>query len=148
MRKIDRRIVIIVSVIFILGLAYGLMRFLIAQKEEPPVRRSLESRRYVKVESVKYSSISSSISETGRLSSIAEIDIVAEASGKIEGGQVSLKKGARFSKGDVLFVVYPDEAILSLKARKSQYQNILASIIRTVFLIHQCGQTSTAHAGD
>ena len=129
MRKIDRRIVIIVSVIFILGLAYGLMRFLIAQKEEPPVRRSLESRRYVRVESVKYSNISSSIAETGRLSSIAEIDIVAEASGKIEAGQVSLKKGASFSKGDVLFVVYPDEAILSLKARKSQYQNTLASII-------------------
>jgi multidrug efflux pump subunit AcrA (membrane-fusion protein) len=129
MRKIDRRIVIIVSVIFILGLAYGLMRFLIAQKEEPPVRRSLESRRYVKVESVKYTTISSSISERGRLSSIAEIDIVAEASGKIEAGSISLKKGASFSKGDVLFVVYPDEAILSLKARKSQYQNILASII-------------------
>jgi len=129
MRKIDRRIVIIVSVIFILGLAYGLMKFLIAQKEEPPVRRSLESRRYVKVEPVKYGNISSSIAETGRLSSIAEIDIVAEASGKIEAGHVSLKKGARFSKGDVLFVVYPDEAILSLKARKSQYQNTLASII-------------------
>jgi len=129
MRKIDRRIVIIVSVIFILGLAYGLMKFLIAQKEEPPVRRSLESRRYVKVEPVKYSNIAASISETGRLSSIAEIDIVAEASGKIESGQVSLKKGASFSKGDVLFVVYPDEAILALKARKSQYQNTLASII-------------------
>ena len=129
MRKIDRRIVIIISVIFIQGLAFGLMKFLIAQKEEPPVRRSLESRRYVKVDPVKYTSISSSISETGRLSSIAEIDIVAEASGKIEAGQVSLKKGASFSKGDVLFVVYPDEAILSLKARKSQYQNILASII-------------------
>jgi membrane fusion protein (multidrug efflux system) len=129
MRKIDRRIVIIVSVILILGLAYGLMRFLIAQKEEPPVRRSLESRRFVRVESVKYSNISSSIAETGRLSSIAEIDIVAEASGKIEAGNISLKKGASFSKGDVLFVVYPDEAILELKARKSQYQNTLASII-------------------
>jgi len=129
MRKIDRRIVIVVSVIFILGLAYGLMRFLIAQKEEPPVRRSIESRRYVRVEPVKYTSLSSSISETGRLSSIAEIDIVAEASGKIEAGKISLKKGASFSKGDVLFVVYPDEAILSLKARKSQYQNLLASII-------------------
>jgi len=129
MRKIDRRIVIVVSVIFILGLAYGLMRFLIAQKEEPPVRRSIESRRYVKVEPVKYKSISSSISKPGRLSSIAEIDIVAEASGKIEAGNISLKKGASFSKGDVLFVVYPDEALLSLKARKSQYQNTLASII-------------------
>jgi len=129
MRKIDRRIVIVVSVIFILGLAYGLMRFLIAMKEEPPVRQTIESRRYVRVEPVKYTSISSSISEKGRLSSIAEVDIVAEASGKIEAGTVSLKKGASFSKGDVLFVVYPDEAILSLKARKSQYQNVLASIL-------------------
>ena len=129
MRKIDRRIVIIVSVIFILGLAYGLMRFLIAQKEEPPVRRTLEARRFVRVEAVKYDRISSSVVETGRVSSIAEIDIVAEGSGKIEAGEVSLKKGARFSKGDVLFVVYPDEAILSLKARKSQYQNLLAGII-------------------
>lgn len=129
MRKVDRRIVIIVSVIFVLGLAYGLMRFLIAQREEPPVRQSIVSRRYVKIEPVKYTTISSSVSESGRLSSIAEVDIVAEASGKIEAGSVSLKKGAGFSKGDVLFVVYPDEAALSLKARKSQYQNILASIL-------------------
>ena len=34
-----------------------------------------------------------------------------------------------FARGDVLFVIYPDEAILSLKARKSQYQNTLASIL-------------------
>ena len=129
MRKIDRRIVIIGSVLFILLVAYGLMRFLIAQKEPPPVRRSLEARRYVRVEPVKYSRIAAAVSEKGRLSSIAEIDIVAEAAGKIEPGEVTLKKGARFSEGDVLFVIYPDEAILSLKARKSQYQNTLASII-------------------
>lgn len=129
MRKIDRRIVIVISIIFILGLAYGLMRFLIAQREAPPVRRSLESRRYVKVEPVKYRNILSAVTEPGRLSSIAEIDIVAEASGKIEAGSVALKKGASFTKGDVLFVVYPDEAILALKASKSQYQNTLAGII-------------------
>jgi multidrug efflux pump subunit AcrA (membrane-fusion protein) len=129
MRKIDRRIVIVISVLFILVVAYGLMRFLIAQKEAPPVRRSIEVRRLVKVEPVKYSHIASAITAPGRLSSIAEIDIVAEASGKIQPGKVTLKKGAKFSKGDVLFVVYPDEAILSLKARKSQYQNTLAGII-------------------
>ena len=129
MRKIDRRIVIVVSVLFILLVAYGLMRFLIAQKEPPPVRRSLEARRYVRVEPVKYTRIAAAVSEKGRLSSTAEIDIVAEAAGKIEPGEVALKKGARFSEGDILFVVYPNEAILSLKARKSQYQNTLASII-------------------
>jgi len=129
MRKIDRRIVIVISIIFILGLAWGLMRFLIAQKEPPPVRRSLEARRFVKVEPVKYGSITSSVSEPGRLASIAEIDIISEASGRIEAGSVALKRGASFSKGDVLFKIYPDEAILNLKARKSQYQNTLASII-------------------
>jgi len=37
MRKIDRRIVIVAAFVFIVALAYGVMRFLIAQKEEPPV---------------------------------------------------------------------------------------------------------------
>jgi len=129
MRKIDRRIVILVSVIFILGLAWGLMKFLEAQKEAPPARRSVEARRFVKVEPVKYTNIAAEVSGPGRLASIADVDIVAEASGKIEAGSVSLKKGASFKKGDILFRVYPDEAILSLKARKSQYQNILASIL-------------------
>jgi len=129
MRKIDRRIVIVVSVLFILVVAYGLMRFLSAQKEAPPVRRSMEARRYVRVEPVNYKQIASEVSERGRLAAIAEIDIVAEASGKILPGKVALKKGSKFSKGDMLFEVYPDEAILSLKARKSQYQNTLAGII-------------------
>jgi membrane fusion protein (multidrug efflux system) len=129
MRKIDRRIVIVVSVIFIVGLAYGLMRFLIAQKEPPPVRMSFEARRFVKVDPVQYTNIPSRVTGPGRLASVAEIDIVSEASGKIEPGAVALKKGASFSKGDVLFVIYPDEAVLTLKARKSQYQNTLASIL-------------------
>lgn len=129
MRKIDRRIVIVVSVIFILGLAYGLMKFLEAQKEAPPVRRAVEARRFVKFEPVKYTNIQSEVSMTGRLASVAEVDIIAEASGSIEAGKVALKKGASFSKGDVLFVVYPDEAVLTLKARKSQYQNTLATIL-------------------
>jgi hypothetical protein len=129
MRKIDRRIVIVVSILFVLVVSYGLMRFLIAQREAPPVRRSIEARRFVRVEPVKYSRIQATVSEKGRLNSMAEIDIVAEAAGKIEPGEVALKKGAVFTKGDVLFVVYPDEALLSLKARKSQYQNTLAGII-------------------
>ena len=129
MRRIDRRIVIVASVIFIIGLAYGLMRFLIAMKEPPPVLHSFEARRFVKVEPVRYTSIPSTVSGPGRLSSVAEVDIVSEASGRIEPGETALKKGASFSEGDVLFVIYPDEAILALQARKSQYQNILASIL-------------------
>lgn len=117
------------SILFVLVVSYGLMRFLIAQREAPPVRRSIEARRFVRVEPVTYGRIQATVSEKGRLNSMAEIDIVAEASGRIEPGDVVLKKGASFSKGDELFVIYPDEAKLSLKARKSQYQNTLAGII-------------------
>ena len=129
MRKIDRRIVIVGSILIIVILAYGIMRFLAAQRPPSPMRQSIEARRFVKIEQVKYADIPASVTESGRLTSVAQVDIISEAAGKIEPGKVPLKKGAGFSKGDVLFVVYPDEAILSLKARKSQYQNTLAGIL-------------------
>ncbi|PID92776.1 MAG: hypothetical protein CSA96_01520 [Bacteroidetes bacterium] len=129
MRKIDRRIIVVASVVFIMTLAYGIMRFLAAQRPGPPTRRSMEARRVVKMEAIAYQSLPSQVKEGGRLASTAEVEIIAEASGKIQPGSVSLKKGAGFKKGDVLFVVYPDEAILSLKARKSQYQNTLAGML-------------------
>jgi len=129
MRKIDRRIVIVVSVIFIIGLAYGIMRFLQAQKSAPPQRISLEARRFVKFEAVHYHEIQAEVSGPGRLSSVSEVEIIAEASGKIQAGDLALKKGSTFKKGQVLFRIYPDEAKLSLKARKSQYKNTLAGIL-------------------
>ena len=129
MRRIDRRIVIIAAFIFIVALAYGLMRFLAAQKEDLKSRPPVEAKRYVQAQPINYSRVVSPVSAPGRLTSVAEVDIIAEASGRIESGEVSLKKGARFSKGDVLFVVYPDEAELALKASKSQFLNTLANLL-------------------
>ena len=129
MRKIDRRIVIVLSALIVIVVAYGIMRFLAAQRPAPPMRQSVEARRFVRIEQVQYDNIPAAVVEGGRLSSVAQVDIISEAAGKIEPGKVPLKKGAGFSKGDVLFRVYPDEAILSLKARKSQYQNTLAGIL-------------------
>lgn len=129
MKQIDRRIVIIASLIFIIGLAFGLMKFLIAQKEEPFRRPAVVAKRFVKTEEIKYKTIISPVSAPGRLTSISEIDIVAEASGKIITSKITLKKGSEFKKGDVLFTIYPDEAILALKAKKSKYLNSLANLL-------------------
>src|SRR6056297_1821091 len=126
MKQIDRRIVIVAAFIFIVGLAYGIMRFLIAQKEEPPMRQAVEVKRYVQTEKVVYENIVSPVAAPGRVQSIEAIDIVAEASGKIIVPGVPLRKGSRFNKGDVLLTIYPDEAALALKARKSQFLNSLA----------------------
>jgi multidrug efflux pump subunit AcrA (membrane-fusion protein) len=129
MKKIDRRIIIVIAFVFIVGMSYGIMKFLIAQKEEPPVRQASNIKRYVTTERVVYSTLLSPIEESGRLNSFAEFDVVAEASGKILPGKVSLKKGAAFRKGELLFSIYSDEAVLSLRARKSQFMNSLANIL-------------------
>jgi membrane fusion protein (multidrug efflux system) len=129
MRRIDRRIVIIAALIFIIGLAYGLMRYLISLKEDPFMRPPAEATRYVRAEPVDYGTVRTAVSERGRVRSVSEYDLVAEASGKILPGDVPLKKGAGFKKGDVLFTIYPDEAALSLRASKSQFLNTLANLL-------------------
>ncbi len=129
MKNIDRRIVILAAFIFIVGLAFGIMKFLIAQKEDPFRRPPVVAKRYVKTEVVDYKTIVSPVKAPGRVNSIANVDIIAEASGKLIVSDVALKKGASFSKGDILFTVYPDEAALALKSRKSQFLNQLANLL-------------------
>ena len=129
MKKIDRRIIIVSAFIFIVGMAFGIMRFLIAQKEEPPARRDNDTRRYVQSVEVKYGTVESSVEAEGRLRSLSSVDIVAEASGKIIPGEVSLKKGASFFKGDLLFTIYKDEAELDLQGKKSRFMNTLANLL-------------------
>jgi hypothetical protein len=104
-------------------MSYGLMRFLIAQKEEPPARRAIEARRYVEVQVITYDDVLSSVSEPGRMSSFAEIDLSAEASGKIIQGDISLKKGSSFKKGDIQNIHYV------LPEKSSHFTMVLYTIL-------------------
>jgi len=129
MKNINRRIVILTAFLFIVGLAFGIMKFLIAQKEEPFSRPAVVSKRYVKTEKVDYLTIVSPVTAPGRVNSLANVDIIAEAPGKLIVSDIPLKTGAQFSKGDILFTVYPDEAALALKSRKSQFLTQLANLL-------------------
>jgi multidrug efflux pump subunit AcrA (membrane-fusion protein) len=105
------------------------MKFLISQKEKPPRRAAIVAKRFVKSKAVKYGTVISPVTAPGRVVSVSEVDLIAEASGKIITGKIPLKKGAEFSKGDRLFTIYTDEAVLALKARKSQFLNTLANLL-------------------
>ncbi|MCF8346766.1 MAG: efflux RND transporter periplasmic adaptor subunit [Bacteroidales bacterium] len=129
MKKIDRRILIIISFVFIVGLAYGIMKFLIAQKEEPPASRTYEASRFVRAETIHYDTVMSPVSEPGRMLSVSIVNLSAEAPGKIEQGDIMLKQGAVFQEGDIIFSIYSDEAALALKARKSQFLHTLALLL-------------------
>lgn len=127
-----RQWIIIGSIGGILIFSYILMKILIAQKEDLPVRPPDVTERWVKAEPANYGAVISPVVAKGRVVSTAELEVVAEASGKIEAGEVALKKGQRFKKGQVLLTIYRDEAELALKAQKSRFLNTIANLLPDV----------------
>jgi multidrug efflux pump subunit AcrA (membrane-fusion protein) len=124
-----RKLIVLGVLVIMLGGSYLLMQLLISQKQEYAQQPAPASERYVKVDSVIYSAISSVVTGKGRVVSSAEIEVVAEASGKIEAGDIPLKKGQPFQRGDILLTIYKDEMELSLKSQKSQFLNRLANLL-------------------
>lgn len=116
---------IVIVLVFILG--YTFLRVFEAMKPQPMPRGGFEEERSVQAQIAVYQNIQNDVSGSGKLLPFAEHDIVAEASGKILAGTIELKKGTRFSKGDVIARIYDTEARLALQAKKSTF---IASIIR------------------
>ncbi|MDA3928031.1 MAG: HlyD family efflux transporter periplasmic adaptor subunit [Prolixibacteraceae bacterium] len=127
-----RTIIIIISFAVIVAMAFGIMKYLVAQKEMPSMRKAPEIVRYVKTADVSYTDVSTEVVGKGRVVAVASVDIVAEGSGKIIEGDVALKTGQSFQKGDVLFSIYKDEVELALKARKSNFSTSLANLLPDV----------------
>lgn len=129
MKKIDRRIVIVAALIFILGFSYGLMKYLISLRNDTVSNPVPEAKRLVKCDTIDYQVVISRVEAPGRLLSTSETDIVSEASGKIMAGEVPLRKGGEFEKGNLLFSIYPDEVKLALYSRKSRFKSSLANLL-------------------
>ncbi len=124
-----RQLVIVGSLVLIIVIGFGLMQFLAAQRKELPRRAPDLGERWVKAEPVVYSSVSSQVFGEGRVVSTEVVQVIAEASGKIERGSVNLKKGERFRAGDTLLVIYKDEAELTLQANKSRFLTTVANLL-------------------
>ncbi len=120
---------VIIALLILLGGSVALSYLFISMKPESPKRPNLELKRFVKAKTVIYTSIKSSLEAKGRVVSSNEVTLVAEASGKIEAGSVSLRKGSSFKKGQLLACIYKDEAELALKARKSRFLNTITTLL-------------------
>lgn len=120
---------IVVSLVVLLGGSFALSELFVSLKPEPPRRPASDAKRYVKAETVTYIDIVSPLSREGRVASSNEVVLVSEAAGKIEAGQVTLKKGASFKKGQLIARIYKDEVELALKASKSRFLNVLTQIL-------------------
>lgn len=118
-----------VALVVLLGGAAALSMLFISLKPEPPHRPDPELKRFVKAKTVDYSDIVSPLRREGRVVSSSDVMLVSEASGKIEPGNVVLRKGTSFRKGQLLLTIYKDEAELALKARKSQFLTTITTLL-------------------
>jgi len=124
-----RQIIIISSILLIVVGSFLFMKLLAAQKKDISRRAPELGERWVTASPVVYESVKVEVAAQGRVVSTEEVEIVSEASGKIEQGSVPLKRGQSFSRGDTLLIIYKDEVELALKASKSQFLNRVANLL-------------------
>jgi len=65
----------------------------------------------------------------GEVSAYNQINVSAEVQGKLIKGNVELKPGVKFKKGSLLFKIKDTEAIYNIRAKKSGFINLMASIL-------------------
>lgn len=138
MDKLIIRRILIASVgsVLILFTGTSIMNKLASRK--PPVRQLSvrESRKPVRVAPVAYEPREVSIAGLGKVVSESAFNLVAEVQGVILPGEVSLKRGQNFYKGQVLFRIDDREAQLSLSAQKSNFQTAVAGILPDMRVDH------------
>ena len=124
-----RKLITWISIILIIGTAGVAAKVFMSMKPEPVLTNYEKSKRLVQTKFVSYNEISSLLEVQGRLTASQIVEVISEVQGKIIMGDVSLKKGQTFQKGEMLCKIYDVEQILSLKASKSRFLNTLANAL-------------------
>ncbi len=99
------------------------------QKKEQmdPINDSV-APKYVTVNTYKNDSVPVTVHGYGRVVSTSTINVTTEVQGKLS-SKIQLKKGEKFSKGQVLFTLNDSDARLALQARKSNFLSLITSIL-------------------
>lgn len=120
---------LIVSAVFAVILLAGffLMRELSGMKKLPPERPKAISSNFVKVNEVDYRELDTEVVAYGRITSSQPLSLIAEVGGRLFKGQVLLKPGVNFRKGQLLCRINDAETRLTLQSRKSEFLNLIAS---------------------
>ncbi|HBH07302.1 MAG TPA: hypothetical protein DDX92_11945 [Flavobacteriales bacterium] len=69
------------------------------------------------------------ISTYGRVITSLETDLSAEVGGRLLAGNVSLRPGTSFQKGDLLFKVFSDDFKYQIKAKRSNFIQLIAGTL-------------------
>jgi len=124
-----KSLISIVAIIILFALSYFLYSMLTGFAESPEEKQREDIKLFIRTQKVAYTTNTAKIIETGRLSSQHMVDLSAEVQGQILRGNVILKEGTKFKKGDLLIRIFDEEAKNNLKASKSRFMNGIASIL-------------------
>jgi len=124
-----KSLISIVAIIILFALSYFLYSMLTGFVESPEEKQREDIKLFIRTQKVAYTTNTAKIIETGRLSSQHMVDLSAEVQGQILRGNVILKEGTKFKKGDLLIRIFDEEAKNNLKASKSRFMNGIASIL-------------------
>lgn len=119
---------IVISLVVVLG-AFFLSSSMIRNKPEPKRNMAKEEVLFVKTAEAMSSEIHPQAYYRGRVSSLANINLSAEVSGKILAGDVPLKEGQSFKKGDLLVSIYKEDMQAALQSLRSSYLQLVSSAL-------------------
>ncbi len=119
----------IVAAVGLLAAGFGLFRYMSAQKKPPAQKPQIRQTRYVKIEKVRNTTVTTQVEITGRVTARQKAEIFAEVSGTLLAGPTPFKEGTYFVKDAVLFRIDDREFRLTLAALKSAFQNRVAQML-------------------
>lgn len=124
-----KRILIILIVISILTVSFLITKGLINSKPLPSIAEVKELVINVKEYVVKNTEYTIDINYTARVYAKDIVNLGVQVSGQILPGDIPLKSGQHFQKGDLLVNIYDKDIEANLKSMKSQFLNSLAKAL-------------------
>ncbi|MCB0409559.1 MAG: efflux RND transporter periplasmic adaptor subunit [Flavobacteriales bacterium] len=125
----SKRKIIILSVVFLI---LFLIVFRLSSGEKGGSQQggqNIENKKYVKVHKINNDTVNIFVNGYGRVSSSRNITLSSEVQGVLLNAGFELKPGQSFHSGQLLFKINDKEAQLALKARKSGFLNLMATIL-------------------
>jgi membrane fusion protein (multidrug efflux system) len=124
-----RKILNITLTLSIITVAIVASAFMIKNKTEPTSDQNKQEVLYVKTAPATSQEIHPEAYYRGRVTSLENVVLSAEVSGKILTGDVPLKEGQSFRKGDVLVHIYKEDMKAALQSMRSSYLQLMSSAL-------------------
>lgn len=123
-----RKILIVLGGVLLIGLGVYIKNVFANSKKSPELKTE-EVVKTAFVETVKNQIVPIIIKESGNLQAKNKVELFSEVQGVLQSTGKSYKPGVRYNKGEVLLHINNEEYLASIKAQRSSFQSLIASVL-------------------